>query len=73
MTPDWYEDLAERLGEAEREAYFAGDGASAMRLRAAITAARRRARELVAGNPRVSRHVTRPLQRCEGLRRRDEF
>ena len=46
MTPDWYEDLAERLGDALYEASDAGDTVAVARFRWAQAAAANRAVEL---------------------------
>jgi len=46
MTPEWYEDLAERLGDAHDEALFSGDPMSAEAFTKATTAAGERARRL---------------------------
>ena len=46
MTPEWYEDLGERLGDAYDEALFSGDPVSAEAFTKATTTAQLRARTL---------------------------
>jgi hypothetical protein len=51
MTPDWYEDLAERLDDARHEADDAGDTAAVAGFRRARLAATSRAVQLRRDEP----------------------